>query len=311
MSSFVQDRVLNALSKVKENVQISFEMFPPNNDAMETSLWSAIEKLAPIRPRFVSVTYGAGGSTQERTLHVVKRLLNETSLTVMPHLTCVNASRESVLELAQYYRTLGVRHIMALRGDLVPNSRYLSRDDGFEYAVDLVRGLRSVTDFDISVAAYPEVHPEAPSAQFDLDNLKAKLDAGATRAVTQFFFRTETYLRFRDQCAAAGITASIVPGILPITRFAQMQRFAERCGTSVPPELAALFAGTENDAVTHQMVAYAVALEQLQILQAEGINEFHFYTLNRSELTFALCHALGANPAAQAQQHAANQSAFG
>jgi methylenetetrahydrofolate reductase (NADPH) len=277
-------------------VQVSFEFFPPNDEKMEQTLWASIQRLAPLRPRFVSVTYGADGSTRERTHNVVTRILNETSLTPVPHLTCVNASRDEVLEIAGMYWSKGIRHLVALRGDPAPGTQFTARPDGFAYAVDLVKGLKKVGDFELSVAAYPETHPEAPSAQFDLDYLKAKIDAGATRAITQFFFDTDTYLRFRDRCVAAGITASIVPGILPITRFPQMQRFAQRCGAAVPESLAQRFAGLEEDASTRQMISFAFAIEQVQKLQAHGINEFHFYTLNRSELTFAICHALGIRP---------------
>ncbi len=288
-----KDRVVETLDKFNAPVEVSFEFFPPGNAEMEATLWSSIQRLAPLRPRFVSVTYGADGSTRERTHNVVTRILNETSLTAVPHLTCVNASRDEVLDIARNYWSRGIRHLVALRGDPAPGTKFTARPDGFAYAVDLVKGLQTVGDFELSVAAYPETHPEAPSAQFDLDYLKAKIDAGATRAITQFFFDTDTYLRFRDRCVAAGIKASIVPGILPITRFPQMQRFAQRCGTAIPASLIERFAGIDDDAATRQMVSFAFALEQVQKLQAHGINEFHFYTLNRSELTFAICHAMG------------------
>lgn len=293
-----KDSISETLGKFTAPVQVSFEFFPPNDAHMEETLWSSIQRLAPLRPRFVSVTYGADGSTRERTHNVVTRIINETALTAVPHLTCVNASRDEVLEIARTYWSKGIRHLVALRGDPVPGTQFTARPDGFAYAVDLVKGLKTVGDFELSVAAYPETHPEAPSAQFDLDYLKAKIDAGATRAITQFFFDTDTYLRFRDRCVAAGITASIVPGILPITRFPQMQRFAQRCGAAVPDSLAQRFAGLENDAATRQMISFGFAIEQVQKLQAHGINEFHFYTLNRSELTFAICHALGIRPEA-------------
>lgn len=288
-----KDSIGETLGKITAPVQVSFEFFPPNDEQMEATLWSSIQRLAPLKPRFVSVTYGADGSTRERTHNVVTRILKESALTAVPHLTCVNASRDEVLDIARTYWSKGIRHLVALRGDPVPGTQFVARPDGFAYAVDLVKGLKNVGDFELSVAAYPETHPEAPSAQFDLDYLKAKIDAGATRAITQFFFDTDTYLRFRDRCVAAGITASIVPGILPITRFPQMQRFAQRCGASVPQSLAQRFAGLDNDAATRQMISFAFAIEQVQKLQAHGINEFHFYTLNRSELTFAICHALG------------------
>jgi methylenetetrahydrofolate reductase (NADPH) len=275
-------------------VTVSFEFFPPNDAAMEQTLWASIQRLAPLAPRFVSVTYGADGSTRERTHNVVTRILRETSLTPAPHLTCIGAPRREILDIARDYWDAGVRHIVALRGDApAGQAGYTPHPDGFAYAVDLVEGLKTVGDFDISVAAYPEVHPEAPDARFDLDNLRAKLDAGASRAITQFFFDTDAYLRFRDQCAAAGITAPIVPGILPITRFPQMLRFAKRCGASVPEWLAHRFDGLDDDPETRRMIAASVAIEQVRRLQQHGVQEFHFYTLNRAELTYAICHALG------------------
>jgi len=275
-------------------VTVSFEFFPPNDAAMEQTLWASIQRLAPLAPRFVSVTYGADGSTRERTHNVVTRILRETPLTPAPHLTCVGAPRGEILDIARGYWDAGVRHIVALRGDApAGQAGYTPHADGFAYAVDLVKGLRAVGDFDISVAAYPEVHPEAPNAQFDLDNLRAKLDAGANRAITQFFFDTDAYLRFRDQCTAAGITAPIVPGILPITRFPQMLRFAKRCGASVPEWLAHRFDGLDDDPETRRMIAASFAIEQVRRLQQHGVQEFHFYTLNRAELTYAICHALG------------------
>ncbi len=283
-------------------VTVSFEFFPPNDAAMEQTLWASIQRLAPLAPRFVSVTYGADGSTRERTHNVVTRILRETALTPAPHLTCVGAPRGEILDIARGYRDAGVRHIVALRGDApTGQAGYVPHPDGFAYAVDLVKGLRSVGDFDISVAAYPEVHPEAPSAPFDLDNLRAKLDAGASRAITQFFFDTDAYLRFRDRCAASGIRAEIVPGILPITRFPQMLRFAKRCGASVPDWLQHRFDGLDDDPETRRMIAASFAIEQVRRLQEHGVQEFHFYTLNRAELTYAICHALGVRaPAARA-----------
>jgi methylenetetrahydrofolate reductase (NADPH) len=275
-------------------VTVSFEFFPPNDAAMERTLWASIQRLAPLAPRFVSVTYGADGSTRERTHNVVTRILRQTSLTAAPHLTCIGAPRGEILDIARSYWDAGVRHVVALRGDApAGQAGYRPHPDGFAYAVDLVGGLKSVGDFDISVAAYPEVHPEAGDAKFDLDNLRAKLDAGATRAITQFFFDTDRYLRFRDQCAAAGIRAPIVPGILPITRFPQMLRFAQRCGASVPEWLAHRFDGLDDDPDTRRMIAASVAIEQVRRLQEHGVHEFHFYTLNRAELTYAICHALG------------------
>jgi methylenetetrahydrofolate reductase (NADPH) len=261
---------------------------------MERTLWQSIERLAPLNPRFVSVTYGADGSTRARTHNVVARVQRETTLTGAPHLTCVGASRADVLEIARQYWQGGIRYIVALRGDPQQGTAgYTPHPDGFPHAADLVAGLRQVGDFDISVAAYPETHPEAQSPAADLDNLKRKIDAGATRAITQFFFDTDVYLRFRDRCQAAGINVSIVPGILPITRFPQITRFAERCGASIPAWLARRFEGLENDADTRRLIAASVAIEQVQRLERHGVEEFHFYTLNRAELTYAICHALG------------------
>ena len=282
-------------------VRVSFEFFPPATEKMEATLWRSIRRLAPLAPNFVSVTYGADGSTRDRTHKVVSRLLAENGLNTVPHLTCIGASREEIQAIARDYWDLGVRHIVALRGDPPKGETgYRPRADGFAYAADLVAGLRDVADFEISVAAYPETHPEAPSAQFDIENLKRKLDAGASRAITQFFFDTELYLRFRDRCAAAGIDVPIVPGILPITRFPQLRRFANACGASVPDWLEREFDGLDDDPDTRRMIAANVAIHQVRQLQSEGVEDFHFYTLNRSELTFAICHALGVRPAGSA-----------
>ena len=282
-------------------INVSFEFFPPADAAMEATLWRSVERLAPLRPHFVSVTYGADGSTRTRTHQVVSRIQRETPLAGAPHLTCIGASRGEVLDIARQYWAQGIRHIVALRGDPPQGSEhYVPHPDGFAYAADLVAGLRAVADFDISVAAYPETHPEAPSAGFDLDNLKRKLDAGASRAITQFFFDPQHFLRFRDRCAAAGIRAPIVPGILPITRFAQVRRFAERCGAQIPPWLAERFAGLEDDPDTRRLIAASVAIEQVTLLELHGVCDFHFYTLNRAELTYAICHALGLRPPAAA-----------
>jgi len=279
---------------ITNNVQVSFEFFPPHSEQMQETLWKSIQRLQPLAPSFVSVTYGADGSTRERTHDVVQRIVNETELTVAPHLTCVKASRGEIDDIAREYWDMGIRHVVALRGDAPEGTaKYTPTPGGYPYAADLVAGLRKVADFDISVAAYPEVHPEAPSPEFDLDNLKRKLDAGASRAITQFFFETELFLNFRDRCAAAGIDSAIVPGILPITRFAQMTKFAAQCGTSVPDWLRERFEGLDDDPETRNLIAASVAIEQVRRLQAEGVDEFHFYTLNRSELTVAICHALG------------------
>lgn len=280
-----------------DRVQVSFEFFPPHSEEMQETLWKSIKRLQPLAPSFVSVTYGADGSTRERTHDVVERIVNETDLTVAPHLTCVDASREEIDAIAREYWDMGIRHLVALRGDPPAGSgKYLPAPGGYAYAADLVTGLKQVADFDISVAAYPEVHPEAPSPEFDLENLRRKLDAGASRAITQFFFDTELYLRFRDRCAAIGIDSKLVPGILPITRFAQMTKFASHCGASVPDWLRERFEGLDEDAETRNLIAANVAIEQVRRLQAEGVDEFHFYTLNRSALTVAICHALGIRP---------------
>ena len=273
---------------------VSFEFFPPGDDEMERTLWQSIERLAPLGPRFVSVTYGADGSTRARTHNVVARVQRETTLTGAPHLTCVGASRSTVLDIARDYWLQGIRHIVALRGDPPQGAHgYTPHPAGFPYAAELVAGLKQVGNFDISVAAYPETHPEAKSPAADLDNLKRKIDAGASRAITQFFFDTDVYLRFRDRCHAAGIDVSIVPGILPITRFPQITKFAERCGATIPAWLARRFEGLEDDPETRRLIAASVAIDQVHTLERHGVDEFHFYTLNRAELTYAICHALG------------------
>ncbi|PZN30911.1 MAG: methylenetetrahydrofolate reductase [NAD(P)H] [Proteobacteria bacterium] len=294
---YLQERIAAARERLRCRPSVSFEFFPPKDDAMARTLWQSLERLAPLEPRFVSVTYGADGSTRTRTREIVMRIGQVLPLTAVPHLTCVGASRAEILEIARDYWSRGIRHIVALRGDPPQGTgAYTPRPDGFAFAVDLVRGLKSVADFEISVAAYPETHPEAPSAMADLDHLKAKLDAGATRAITQFFFEPETFLRFRDRCAAAGIEAPLVPGILPITRFPQMLRMAERCGTQVPSWLINRFEGLDDDPETRRLIAAAVAIEQVQALERHGVRAFHFYTLNRAELTYAICHALGVRP---------------
>ncbi len=276
--------------------KLSFEFFPPRTDALEQQLWTCIDRLAPLAPRFVSVTYGAGGSTQARTHATVARLARETALVPAAHLTCVGATREEVDAVARQYWAAGVRHIVALRGDPPPGTAYAPHPGGYDFAADLVAGLRRIADFEISVAAYPETHPSALSPGADLDNLKRKLDAGATRAITQFFFDTETYLRFLDRCLAAGITAPIVPGILPVSNYTQAVRISGMCGTSVPDWLGHLFEGVEDDAETRRMVAMVVAAEQVRLLQANGVDEFHIYTLNRPDLTYAIAHILGVRP---------------
>ena len=297
------------------NVAVSFEFFPPNDDAMGRQLWAAIGRLAPLQPKFVSVTYGADGSTRSRTHDCVMRMLRDTNLCVAPHLTCIGASQEEVLGIAQNYWHLGIRHMVALRGDLpsvdAPGdattrvARSGAHASGFPHASDLVKGLAGIADFEISVAAYPEGHPESGSVAADVENLKRKIDAGASRAITQFFFDTDAFLRYRDRCAATGIHINVVPGILPITRFPQMQRFADRCGASVPDWLRRRFDGLDDDADTRRMIAAHVAIEQVHRLQEHGVDEFHFYTLNRAELTYAICHAMGLRPRVVAESQVA------
>ena len=290
-------RPLPVASPLPRDVQVSFEFFPPRTPQMEQSLWTCIERLATLHPSYVSVTYGAGGTTRERTHATLVRLRRETELEPAAHLTCVGASRAEIDDVARRYWQSGIYHIVALRGDPPEGtSRYVPHPDGYPYAVDLVAGLMRVANFDISVAAYPETHPEAVSAEADLDNLKRKIDAGANRAITQFFFDVDVYFRFLDRVAAAGINVPIVPGILPVTNFAQVVKFAGLCGASIPPWMPDLFAGLENDPDTRRMVAASLAVEQCRALHAGGVTRFHFYTLNRAELTFAICHVLGVRP---------------
>jgi methylenetetrahydrofolate reductase (NADPH) len=285
-------------------VAVSFEFFPPNDEAAAGVLWAAVERLAPLQPKFVSVTYGADGSTRTRTHDCVMRMLRDTELVVAPHLTCVGAPREEIIGIAQDYWRRGVRHMVALRGDAIQDPAaadgavrgYQPFAGGFAYASDLVQGLLQAAPFEISVAAYPEGHPESGTVQADIENLKRKIEAGARGAITQFFFDTDVFLRYRDRCAAAGITAPIVPGILPITRFPQLVRFAARCGATVPDWLRRRFEGLDEDAETRRMIAAHVAIDQVQRLRQHGVDEFHFYTLNRAELTYAICHALGLRP---------------
>ncbi|MDB5372780.1 MAG: metF, partial [Belnapia sp.] len=277
--------------------KLSFEFYPPKTDALEAQLWSCIRRLEPLGPRFVSVTYGAGGTTQARTHATVARIVRETSLTPAAHLTCVGASRGEVDDVARAYWDAGVRHIVALRGDAPAGAAgYEPHPDGYAYAADLVEGLARVAPFEISVAAYPETHPTAVSAGHDLDNLKRKIDAGATRAITQYFFDAEVFLRFLDRCAAAGITLPIVPGIMPVSNFTQMKKFSAMCGAGVPAWMGRLFEGLDDDPETRRMVSVVQAAEQVRLLQANGVDEFHFYTLNRPDLVYAIAHVLGARP---------------
>lgn len=277
--------------------KVSFEFFPPKTQEMEINLWEAIMQLALLEPHFVSVTYGAGGSTRERTHHTIRRLLSETSLKPAAHLTCVGSSRGEMDDIAREYWDVGVRHIVALRGDPPEGqAKYTPHPEGYAYAADLVAGLVKIAPFEISVAAYPEGHPEATSPAADLDNLKRKLDAGATRAISQFFFDTDMFLRFLEKARRAGITAPIVPGILPITHFKQATRFAERCGASVPAWIGQMFEGLDENPQTRDLVSATLAAEQCRMLRAAGIDEFHFYTLNRARLCQSLCRILGVFP---------------
>jgi len=288
---------LSVAAPLPQDVNVSFEFFPPSTEKMEQSLWASLKRLEPLNPAFVSVTYGAGGSTRERTHATVSRILKESSLSPAAHLTCVGATREEVDEVARQYWDGGVRHLVALRGDPPEGETvYKPHPGGYAFASDLVEGLKKVADFEISVAAYPEVHPEATSAAADMDYLKKKIDAGATRAITQYFFEVEHYLRFLDRARAAKIEVPIVAGILPVTNFAQVSRFSKMCGATVPPWLAELFAGLEDDPETRKLVAATVAAEQCRVLNANGVKDFHFYTLNRADLTYAICHVLGVRP---------------
>jgi methylenetetrahydrofolate reductase (NADPH) len=272
---------------------ISFEFFPPKTEALEAQLWTCIRRLEKLSPRFVSVTYGAGGTTQERTHATVTRIVKETALIPAAHLTCVGASRGEVDDVARLYWDAGVRHIVALRGDPPPGEAFTPHPQGYAYAVDLVAGLKRVADFEIAVAAYPETHPQALSADADLDNLKRKIDAGASHAITNVFFDNDIFLRFLDRCLAAGITAPIIPGIMPVSNFAQIARISAMCGASIPSWMASMFDGLDDDLETRRMIAAAIAAEQVRLLQANGIDEFHLYTLNRADLSFAIARILG------------------
>ena len=288
------------------DVDVSFEFFPPKSEKMEQQLWSAVETLAPLGPRFVSVTYGAGGSTRERTHATVARIQRETALAAAAHLTCVEASKAEIAEVAEQYWASGVRHIVALRGDPpVAGERFVPHADGYANAAELVAGLKALRPFEISVAAYPETHPDAESISADIDNLRRKLDAGAGRAITQFFFSPESFFRFRDAAAAAGIDAEIVPGILPVSNVSQTRKFAGLCGAAIPPWMDRLFEGLDDHPPARQLVAATIAAEMCRKLYAGGVRHFHFYTLNRAELAYAICHLLGMRPKPVAQEKAA------
>jgi methylenetetrahydrofolate reductase (NADPH) len=282
-------------------IRVSFEFFPPKTAEMEQNLWEAIARLAPLSPNFVSVTYGAGGSTRERTHATVRRILAETALTPAAHLTCVAATREEIDAVIRAYRDAGVRHIVALRGDPVGGiaEKYAPHPGGYQHAAALVEAIRRAGDFEVSVSAYPEKHPDSPTVEADIDMLKAKVDAGATRAMTQFFFENDSYFRYLDRVRARGIDIPIVPGILPVQNFKQTQSFARRCGASVPAWLATRFDGLDEDVATRKLIAAAVAAEQVLDLVERGVTDFHFYTMNRADLVYAICHLLGLRPLAK------------
>ena len=276
-------------------IDVSFEFFPPKTPEMEANLWEAISRLAPLQPKFVSVTYGAGGSTRERTHATVARIVRETSIRPAAHLTCVGATREEVDEVVREYWAAGVRHIVALRGDPQGGlgTEYQATPGGYQTSTDLVRGIRAIGDFEVSVSAYPEKHPESASFEQDVDVLKAKIDAGATRAITQFFFDNDLYFRFLDRVRAAGIDIPIVPGITAVQNFKQTANFARKTGASVPDWLAERFEGLDDDPATRRLIAAAVAAEQVFDLLDRGVEQFHFYTMNRADLVYAVCHLLG------------------
>jgi len=288
------------------DARVSFEFFPPKTEKMEETLWESVQTLSPFGPRFVSVTYGAGGSTRERTHATVARIARETDIPAAAHLTCVEATREEIDQVANDYWDAGVRHIVALRGDPPrAGEKYATHPGGYENAADLVAGLRKLHPFEISVAAYPECHPDSPNAVADLDNLKRKFDAGATRAITQFFHEAETFFRYRDAVAAAGIDAEVVPGIMPVMNFASVQRMSAMCGTAVPSWMGRLFEGLDDHPAARQLVSATIAAELCRRLYAGGVRNFHFYTLNRAELSYAICHLLGLRPKDAAKAEAA------
>jgi methylenetetrahydrofolate reductase (NADPH) len=288
------DRHQPLFAEARGDIQVSFEFFPPKTEKMEETLWESVKTLEPLAPRFVSVTYGAGGSTRERTHATVARIVRETSIPAAAHLTCVNATRDEVDAIARAYWDVGVRHIVAIRGDPPEvGAKFAPHADGYANAAELVAGLKRVAPFEISVAAFPECHPDSPSVAADLDNLKRKVDAGANRATTQFFFDPECFFRFQDQVAAAGIDIEILPGIMPVTNFAAINRMAAMNGTSVPDWVGRLFEGLDDLPAARQLIAATVASELCGQLYAGGVRHFHFYTLNRAELSYAICHLLG------------------
>lgn len=297
MSKSVDPRAAPLFADIAGDIDVSFEYFPPKTEKMEETLWEAIQTLSPLGPRFVSVTYGAGGTTRERTHNTVARIARETNIPAAAHLTCVEATKDEINAVANAYWDAGVRHIVALRGDSPrAGEKYQTHPGGYENAAALVKGLRELHPFEISVAAYPECHPDSESKIADLDNLRAKVDAGATRAITQFFFEPETFFRFRDAAAKAGIRAEIVPGIMPVMSFAAVQKMSAMCGTEVPGWMERVFDGLDAHPGARQLVAATLAAELCRKLYAGGVRQFHFYTLNRAELSYAICHLLGLRP---------------
>ncbi|ELK4953592.1 methylenetetrahydrofolate reductase [Escherichia coli] len=286
-----RDALNQSLAEVQGQINVSFEFFPPRTSEMEQTLWNSIDRLSSLKPKFVSVTYGANSGECDRTHSIIKGIKDRTGLEAAPHLTCIDATPDELRTIARDYWNNGIRHIVALRGDLPPGSGKPEM-----YASDLVTLLKEVADFDISVAAYPEVHPEAKSAQADLLNLKRKVDAGANRAITQFFFDVESYLRFRDRCVSAGIDVEIIPGILPVSNFKQAKKFADMTNVRIPAWMAQMFDGLDDDAETRKLVGANIAMDMVKILSREGVKDFHFYTLNRAEMSYAICHTLGVRP---------------
>ncbi|HFL9695634.1 TPA: methylenetetrahydrofolate reductase [Escherichia coli] len=286
-----RDALNQSLAEVQGQINVSFEFFPPRTSEMEQTLWNSIDRLSSLKPKFVSVTYGANSGERDRTHSIIKGIKDRTGLEAAPHLTCIDATPAEQRIIARDYWNNGIRHIVALRGDLPPGSGKPEM-----YASDLVTLLKEVADFDISVAAYPEVHPEAKSAQADLLNLRRKVDAGANRAITQFFFDVESYLRFRDRCVSAGIDVEIIPGILPVSNFKQAKKFADMTNVRIPAWMAQMFDGLDDDAETRKLVGANIAMDMVKILSREGVKDFHFYTLNRAEMSYAICHTLGVRP---------------
>ena len=286
-----RDALNQSLAEVQGQINVSFEFFPPRTSEMEQTLWNSIDRLSSLKPKFVSVTYGANSGERDRTHSIIKGIKDRTGLEAAPHLTCIDATPDELRTIARDYWNNGIRHIVALRGDLPPGSGKPEM-----YASDLVTLLKEVADFDISVAAYPEVHPEAKSAQADLLNLKRKVDAGANRAITQFFFDVESYLRFRDRCVSAGIDVEIIPGILPVSNFKQAKKFADMTTVRILAWMAQMFDGLDDDAETRKLVGANIAMDMVKILSREGVKDFHFYTLNRAEMSYAICHTLGVRP---------------